>query len=154
MVEQRHHGRAQEHRVGQVEAVRVIVGQALDQPDHVVGHVAEQAGTHQRQALGQLDPALRDQLPQAVQCRLGAGLESVAVEPCPPVDLGPVAAAAPDQVRLDAQDGVAAADGAAGDALEQEAVGPALGELEQRRDRCLQVSHQRGRHAPALDRAS
>ena len=48
VVEQRHHRRTHEHRIGQAEVVRICVRQALDQPDHVVAHLPEQTCRHQR----------------------------------------------------------------------------------------------------------
>ena len=145
MVEQRHHGRPQEHRVGQAEAVRIGVRQALDQPDHVVAHVAEQSGRHQRQPPGRSIRLSAISWRRLASAGSAQGSNASAVEAGAPVDLGAVAAAAPDQVGLDAQDRIAAADRAAGHALQQEAEGAAIGELEQGRDRRLQVGHQRGR---------
>ena len=55
-----------------------------------------------------------------------------------------IAAAAPDQVGLEADRRVAPAHRAALDRFEQEAVGPAFGELEHRRDRRLEIGDQRG----------
>ena len=105
----------QEHRVGQAERVRVGVRQALDQPDHVVAHVAEQAGRHQRQAVRQVDRGSRRSAgagcpaPARRRARTRRGRSARAR-----LISARVAAAAPDQVGLDAQDRVAAAHRAAG----------------------------------------
>ena len=62
------------------------------------------------------------------------------------VDLGAAAVGAPDQIRLDADDRMAAAHRAAFHQLEQEAHRLAAAELEERRDRRLQVGDQRRPH--------
>ena len=51
---------------------------------------------------------------------------------------------APDQVGLEADDRIAAAHGAAFDRFEQEAHRPAVGDLQEGRDRRLEVGDQRG----------
>jgi hypothetical protein len=57
------------------------------------------------------------------------------------VQLRPAAAAAPDEVRLHPDGGVAAAGGATLDALEQEAVRLAMGELQEGADRGIEIRH-------------
>ncbi len=49
--------------------------QFLHQPHHVVAEIAEHAGGHRRQAVGQCDAAFRDQRAQRLERRLGAGRE-------------------------------------------------------------------------------
>ena len=71
-------------------------------------------------------------------------LERGPVGPHAAVDLGAVAEAAPYHVRPEADDRVAAARGAALDALQEEAVGLSLGKLEHRRDRGLEIGDERG----------
>ena len=74
---------------------------------------------------------------------VGDGFEGGDVEAGAPVDLGLALAAAPDQVRLETDERVAAADRPALDRFQQEAVGAAVGQLEHRRNRRLQVGDQR-----------
>ena len=144
VVEDRHHRRPDEDRVGNPEPVGIGRRQPLHQPHHVVAHEAEQPGRHWRQRLGERDPRFADQLAELGERAAGQGLERVQVVAGRAVDLGALAEAAPDQVGLEADRGVATAHGAPLDRLEQEAVGPALGQLEHRRDRGLEVGDQRG----------
>ena len=143
-VDDQHHRGAQHDRVGQAERVGVDVRQALDQPDHVVAEVAEEAGGHRRQLRRQLDPALGDQRAQARERVGGLVLPAVGVEAGGAVEPRRGAAALPDQVGLHAHDRVAAAHLAAGDALEQEAVLARLGQLQHQRDRRVEVGDQPG----------
>src|SRR5262249_57034936 len=73
---------------------------------------------------------------------LGAGRKILRRAACVAVDLGAPVDEPPDQVGLEPDDGVAAAHGPALDRLEQEAHG-FPGNLEERRDRRLQVRDQR-----------
>ncbi len=56
---------------------RLGVRQLLDQPDRVIAHVAEDAGRHRRQLLGQRDPAFGEQRPECVERAAGHRLEAV-----------------------------------------------------------------------------
>ena len=135
---------AHHDRVGQAEGVGVDVRQALDEADHVVAEVAEEAGGHRRQAVGQLDGALGDEGAEARE-RVGRLVRpAVGVEAGGAVEAGARAAALPEEVGLHADDRVAAADLAAGDALEQEAVLARLGELQHQRDRGVEVGDEAG----------
>ena len=102
--------------------------QRLDQPDHVV---AERRRTGRRpSAAGPSGRSMRergDQVAQAVQRAAGLGREAAGGDVGALGDLGLVAAAAPDQVGLERDDRIAAAQGAALDRFEQEGVGPARG---------------------------
>ena len=68
------------------------------------------------------------------------------------VDLGLAVAAAPDQVRLHADDRVAPARRAALDALQQERVRPAVRQLQERGDRRFQIGHAASPHQRAAPR--
>jgi hypothetical protein len=114
----------------------------LDQPHHVVAEVAEQPRRHRRQLGGQVDPALGDELAQAGQRGGRLVAPSVGVEAGVAIQPGAVASALPDQVGLHAHDRVASAHLAAGDAFEQEAVAPRLGQLQHQRHRRVEVGHQ------------
>ena len=140
-------GRADHDGVGEAERVRVDVGQRLHLAHHVVAEIAEDAGRHGRQLMGQMDVRFRDDATQRLERRLGHRLEAVAVGGGIAVDLGLAAGGAEDQVRLDADDRIAAAHGAALDRFEQEAVGAPRRQLEHGRDRRLQVGdHPRPHH--------
>ncbi len=142
VVEHRHHRRPHEDAVGNAEPVGVGVGQPLDQPDHAVAHIAEQAGRHRRQRLRRLDPALGDERAQRGERPHRRRHEPVGVDARAPVELGAPAGAAPDQVGLDADHGIAADLLAALDRLEQEAHRPPVGELEHGRYRSLEIGDQ------------
>ena len=145
-VEHHDDGRAHQHGVGNADRIRIGRRQFLHQPHHVVAEIAEHAGRHRRQAVGQCDAAFRDQRAQCLERRLGAGHEGIRLRARAPVDLGARAIGAPDQVGLDADDGMAAAHCAAFHRLQQEAHRLAAAELEKGRDRRLQVGDQRGPH--------
>ncbi len=144
-VEHHHRRRADEDRVRHAEDVGLGLRQAFHLPDHVVAEIAEHARRHGRGALRQMDARFLDQLAQRDQRLVRAGLERVGIGGGAPVDLGGVAAAAPDHVRLDADHRVAPARGAALHGFEQEAVRLLAGDLEEGRDRRLKVGDQRGR---------
>jgi hypothetical protein len=82
---------------------------------------------------------LGQQLAEAFQRRFGTGFERLGVEARGAVDLRLVAVGAPDQVRLQADEGIAAADRAALHRFQQEAVGTAVGQLHEGRNGGLQV---------------
>ena len=54
-IEDDHDGRSHEHAVGHVQRIGTLAGQALDEPDGVVTHVADDAGSDRRQPLRQVD---------------------------------------------------------------------------------------------------
>ena len=75
----------------------------------------------------------------------GTGLELVAVDACAPVDLGLGAATAPDEIGLEADEGVAVAH-AALDGFEEERVGAPVGELEHGADGRVEIGGERRPH--------
>ncbi len=152
VVEDAHDRGPQQHPVGDRERVRVFVGQALHQGDHVVAEIAEQPRRHRRQRLRRRDAALGDQGAQRGERAAGDGLERCRVRARLAVHLGAVAEAAPDQVGLEADEGIAPARGAAFDRFEEEAVGPPIRQLEHGRDRRLEIGDQRRpyQHRPAV----
>ncbi len=85
----------------------------------------------------------------------GASLEGVVLDAGAAVDLGSTRAAAPDEIWLEADEGVAVAH-AALDGFEEEGVGPSVGELEHGRDGRVEIGDQRRpddlRHAAAVGR--
>ena len=145
-------GRAHQHRVGNADRIGIGRRQFLHQPHHVVAEIAEHAGRHRRQAVGQVDAAFRDQRAQRLERRLGAGREGVGLGARAAVDLGLRAVGAPDQIRLEPDDRIAAAHRAAFHRLQQKAHRLAAAELEEGRDRRLQVGDQRGPHHLRLRR--
>ena len=142
-VEHDHDGRAQQHRVGDADRIGIGRRQFLHQPHHVVAEIAEDAGRHGRQRVGQLDPAFGDQRAQGRKRRLVAGREGA---PRRAVDLGAPADGAPDQVGLEPDDRIAPAHRAAFDRFQQKAHRPAAGDLEEGRHRRFEVGDQRGPH--------
>src|SRR3546814_8922840 len=82
---------------------------------------------------------LVEQLAQRLERRLMAGLEAVLVEAGVAVDFGLAAVAAPQQVRLQADDRITAAHRAALDRFQQAGPRPAVSEFEESRDRRLEV---------------
>jgi hypothetical protein len=143
-VEHRHDRRPGHDPVRQAQGVGVDVRQALGQADHVVAQGPEHAGRRRRQAGRHLDPRAGDQVAQAVQRAARLGREAAGGDVVAFRDLGLVAAAAPDQVRLHGHDRIAPAPGAALDAFEQEGVGPPVTDLQIGRDRGLQIVDQPG----------
>src|SRR6185437_9801769 len=130
--------------VGQADRIGVLVRQQLHVADHVVAQEAEHAGRHRRQSRGQLHLAFADQRAQRVQRPALDRLEGMRIDAGAAVDLGLVPGAAPDHVRLEADDRVAAAHRTALDRFQQEGVGPAVGQLEIGGDRRLEVGDQLG----------
>ena len=118
--------------------------QALHPPHHVVAEIAEHARRHRRQARRQLDARFGEQRPQRLERIAGAGDEGVRVVQRAPVDLGPLAGRAEDEVRVEPDHRIASALGAALDRLEEEHVaGASARELEIGRDRRLEIGDQR-----------
>ena len=126
--DRRHHGhfvlhrvedddqrRTHEDAVRQVKQIRLGRGQMLDQPHRVVAHIAENACGHRRQRRRKRDRQLGKQRPQRLQRRLRRGGEGRRVGLRRTIHLGAGAIGPPDQVRLAADDGIAAAHGAAFD---------------------------------------
>ena len=145
-VQHGHDRRAHHHRVRQVQRIGIHIRQILNQPDHVIAQIAEQARRDRRHALGhRVDPAFRDQGPKAVQRRAGIILE-VLREPRLPVDPRPTVAAFPDQVGLHADDRIAAAQLSARDRFQHEALRCGLGQLQHQADRGVQVRGQPDGH--------
>jgi hypothetical protein len=89
--------------------------------------------------LRHLDAALADEGPQRVQRGLFLRQEGIGVGAGVAVDLGLVAAAAPDHIGLQADDRIATAHRAAFDRFQQEGIGAAVGQLEHGRDRSLEI---------------
>ena len=88
----------------------------------------------------QVDARLRQQRPQRLQGRAWlAARRRRASRLRAAVDLGLVAEGAPDDVGVDADDGIASAHGAALHRFQQAAHGPAVAELQHGRDRRLEV---------------
>ncbi len=143
-VEHHHDGGAHQHRVGNADRIGIGRRQFLHQPHHVVAEIAENACGHRRQELGKIDAALGDQAAQGLQRRLGAWHEAIAGRACAAVDLGLAVDGAPDEVRLEPDDRVASAHRAAFDRFQQKALRPALGDLQERRYRCLEVGNEGG----------
>ncbi len=139
IVEDRDDRRTQEDAVRHAELVGILLRQVLDQPHHVVAHIAEDAGGHRRQALGHLDAALADEGTQGIERGLFLGGEGIRIGTGVAVDLRLVAAAAPDHVGLQADDRIAAAHRTALDRFQQEGIGAAVGQLQHGRDRRLEI---------------
>lgn len=131
-----------ENAVGQAEVVGLAVGQVLDQPHRIVAHIAENAGRHGRQRLGQCDLGFGQQRAQALKRRLRGRRERIPVGLGAAVDFGLVALRPPNHIRFAADDRVAAAIGTALDGLEQKAVGPLVCDLEHGGDGRFQIGHE------------
>ena len=54
---------------GRYSVIGLAGRQVLHLPHHVVTEIAEHAGRHRRQIVGQIDPAFRDQHPQGFEWR-------------------------------------------------------------------------------------
>ena len=112
-VEHDHNGRADEHAVGDVERIRPFVGQVLDQPHGVIAHIAKHACRYRWQLGRQFDARLREQRPQRLQGWAALRFEGRQIRLRPSIDFRPVAERSPYDVRRDADDRVAPANGAA-----------------------------------------
>ena len=134
-------GGSQQDRVGQAQGIRRRVGQVLHLPRHVIAQIAEQSRRHRRQALRYFQPGLVGQRAQALQRLGGLGHEHIAAEGIA-IDFSHAVPAAPDQVRLQPDDGIAAAGLAALDAFQQEGIVLAIAELQEGRNRRLHVGDQ------------
>ena len=141
-VEDGDEGRAGQDGVRQVKGIGIGCAQGLQQPDHVIAEYPEQAGGHGREACGQFEPRGRHQGAQG-----GQGIRKLRLEPFrgnvrAARHLRHAAAAAPDQVRLAGDDGIAAVDGTALDRFQQEGMDTAVPDLQEGRNRGLKVVHQ------------
>ena len=134
--------RAHQDAVGKAEPVRRLRREVFDQPHRVVAHIAENAGGHGRQLGRQGDGRLRQQRPERSKRGQRRGRERVRVRLGRAVDLGLGPVGAPDEIRLAADDGIAAARGAPFHQLQKEAVRPLMRELQHGRDRGLQIGDQ------------
>ena len=135
--------RPHQHRVRNADRVGIGRGQLLDQPHHVVAEIAEDAGCHWRQRVGQRNLAFGNERAQRLQRWLVAGRER-AVAARRAIDLGAALDRAPDEVRLEPDDRIAPTRRAAFDRFQQKAHGTAAGNLEERRDRRLKIGNQGG----------
>ena len=135
--------RAHHHRVGNPDRIGLAGRQVLHLPHHVVTEIAEHAGRHRRQRVGKFDAALGDQRAQRIERRRAARLERLGVSARAAIDRGLAVMRAPDEVRLEADDRIAAAHRAALDRLEQEAHGFATAELQEGGDRRLEIGDER-----------
>ncbi len=145
--------RTDQHGIGNANRVGVRRCQFLHTAHNVVAEIAKYAGRHWRQTIWQLDPALRYQRAQSLQWRLGASDECIGVGAGRAIDLGLRAVRAPDQIRLDPDDRIAATHGTALHRLEQEAHCFAAAKLQKGGDGRLKIGHQRGPHHLRLSAA-
>ena len=136
-------GRAHELAVRHVQGFRVGIGNIFGQAHRVITHIAEQTGRHGWQSGRQLDTGFGQYGPERRQCAGGfgnrAGLEGARVRQRMPVDIGLVAVAAPDQIGLHAQKGIAPPDRAAFHRFQKKAVGGAADQFDHGRYRRLQI---------------
>ncbi len=146
IVEDRHHGGAQQQAVRHIDGPWPPGWQALDQADHLIADIAHQRRRHRRQFIRQVDMAFAHQPFEGGDSARLFGDEGVGIAAGAAVDLGLVAAAAPDEVRFHADDRIAPAHMAAFDRFQQEGVGLGGGDLQHRRDRRLQVGDRFGPH--------
>ena len=114
----------------------------LDQAHRVVAHVADHAGGDRRQLGRQVDARLGQERAQRFEGRQLLGLEGVRMALRLAVDLGLVTEGAPDNVGVDADDGIAAAHRTALDRFQQAAHGAPVGQLEHGRDGRLEIGDQ------------
>ncbi len=113
VVEDHEQGWADQQCLRHADDVAVRLRQLLHQPHHVIAEITDQSARHRRQMRWHVEAGLVDQRAEAFQRRpliLGEGMwRGLRVA----VHLGAAIAAAPDQVRLHADDRIAAARGAA-----------------------------------------
>lgn len=124
-------GRARHDGVGQVQRIGICGAQRLQQAHHVIAEHPEQTGGHRRQIGGQLELGRRDQGAQGFQRGPVFRREDVGQNVGAARDLGLAVPAAPDHVRRQGDEGVAAVDGAALDRLEQAGVTPPVPDLQE-----------------------
>ncbi len=99
----------------------------LDKADHVVTKVSEQPGGGGRQVGRKVDPAFGDHGTEGIQGRTFDLIEIIAVEPRLSVDPRGISPAFPNEIRLQADNGIAAADLATGNRFKDETVLSRLG---------------------------
>ena len=141
VVENSEQGRAHHDAFGHADGVAVLHRQRLHLPNHVVAQVANQAAGHRRQMRRDLQLGFRDQRAQALQRRPGFGEESMGCGQSVPVDRRASILAAPDQVRLHADDRVTAPGRSAFHAFQQERIRLAVRQFQERRNRGFQIRH-------------
>ena len=146
-VEDRHDGGADQHGVGQAQRVRVGLRQLLHQPHHVIAHVAEDARRHGWRILRQLDAALGEKGAQRLRAAAGPSPRRAPAGLVPALRLigGLAALDLPDQVRVEADDRVAPAHGAALDRFQQEGIARIAGQLQLGGDGRFEVGDEPGR---------
>ena len=141
--------RPQEDRVGKLQRIGRRRSETLDGAHEVVTQIAEKADRHRRQMRRQGHLRRAEQQPQRLERprRFFCRLERIRRAARAAVDLGFAVAAAPDQIGLEADDGIASARLAALHALEQERVVAAFGEFEIGGNRRVEIGY-----APRIDR--
>ena len=125
----------------------------FDQPDHVIAQIAKKACRRLWQIVGQIDPAFCDDVAQHVQRVTRHVLKRIRVIARGTVHRRCVALAAPDQIRLHANDGIAPAHLAAGHRFQHKCVFSSPRQLEHQRHRRIQISRQTGIDDLVLARA-
>ena len=146
-VEDHHQRGPQEDRVGHADRVGLGRRQPLHLAHHVVAEIAEDAGCHRRQFVrfGGGDARFGDQGPQRDERRLRAGHETLGFHHRLSRDLGAAAAGAKHDVGIEPDHRVAAAHDAALHGFQQEATpGTARRQLQEGRDRGLEIGDQGG----------
>ena len=143
-VEDGHDRRPRQYTVGQVKRVGIDVGQPLHQPDHVVADGTKDTCGHGRKARRQLDPGGGQQVAQGIQRAARLRRELLGADVCAPGDLGLIAPAAPDQIRVQRDDRIARPKRAALHRFKQEGIGLAMADLQEGGDWRLQIVDQPG----------
>ena len=141
--------RAQQHPFRHAQIVGVLRRQTLHQPHHVVAQIAHQPAGHRGQVFRHIELGFLDQRAQACQRRPVVRHEGVRRGAGVAIDLRAAIPAAPDQVRLHADDRISPARRAAFHAFQQERVRLAMRQLQECRDRRFQIGD-----APAPDQAA
>ncbi len=137
-------GRANENAIRYAKFILVAVWQLFHQTHCVIAHIANQTGTHRRQVVGQFDMAFGNQLFQAFKRGFGFVDEGVGISHRTAVQFGLVAKTPPDQVGFKAQKRIPTANSAAFNRFKQIGIGHAFGDLEESRNRRIQICCQRG----------
>ena len=143
-IEHRHDRGAHKDRIRQAQGIGVHVWQGFNQTDHVIAEIAKKSGRDGGQAFGQIDAAFgqkRAQRFKRVASQIGEG---GLVKARLAVDAALGAVALPDQIRLHADDGVAATHLAASDRFQHERVGARLGQFQHQADGRIQIGSQPG----------
>ena len=132
-VEDDHDRGAHEERIGHADGIGLLGRQLFDEAHRVVAEITEYARSHRRQVVGNVEPELLQKRPQRRERPSLARLERGSVLQRRLVDLGAVAVGSPENIGIEANDGVTSANGAALHRFEQEGVGAAGAKLEHRR---------------------